>query len=423
MNIRSFSGCVFNRPLMKTAPVIIAALLLVLSGCGEKKASNFEEGLTLYRQNQLEQALPLLEGAAQVLEDDPDAHAWLAETYRRLGNKEQAITAARRALELEPCHSFAHNVLASAYNPIYGKGVQTDFDSVWHHLQAAADCDSSDGNVWTGIWVEAIHRGDRQMVNRASRRMAQTGFFTPALLAYNRWMLRYLPRNALLITNGDMDTYPAAALQEVENFRTDVVVVNRSLLNTPWYARYLRDHCGLSLPVEDARLDSLQARQDEEGRMVFVSDQIIRGWMQQRRDGQFGRPIAVSVTVGERAFDRDTRDHLCFFGPFHSWFPLPTSNQIDTSMVNACLSQIDTDDFSGPLVSPADRSPVRRIGTGQLVKNITAAALRYSEVLIESGQTDRAREMLSWAERFEKATEIGPQFSERIDRLREEIGG
>ncbi len=421
MNIRSLRERIFDRPVMKTSPIIILALLLVLSGCGEKKTSSLEEGQALYRQNQLEQALPLLEGAAQALEGDPDAHAWLAETYRRLGNKEQAITAARRALELEPCHSFAHDVLASTYNPMYGKWAQADFDSTWHHLQAAAACDSNDGNVWTGIWVEAMHRGNSQMVNRASQRMARSGFFTPALLAYNRWMLRHLPRNAVLITNGDMDTYPAVALQEVENFRSDVVVVNRSLLNTAWYARYLRDHCGLSLPVEDTRLDSLQARQDEQGRMVFVSDQIIRGWMQQRRDGQFGRPIAVSVTVGERAFDRDTRDHLCFFGPFYSWFPLPVSSAIDTSMVDACLSQIDPGDFSGPLVSPADRSPVRRVGTGQLVKNITAAALSYSEALIESGQKNRAREMLSWAEKFEKATEIGPQFPERIRRLRERV--
>jgi hypothetical protein len=98
---------------------------------------------------------------------------------------------------------------------------------------------------------------------------------------------------------------------------------------------------------------------------------------------------------------------------------VPASSPEDTTLLRASLSGIDPDDFSGPLVSEADRSPVRRMGTGQLVKNITAAALRYCEVLHESGQKDRAREMLQWAEQFEETTEIGPQFSEQIDHLRE----
>jgi hypothetical protein len=304
---------------------------------------------------------------------------------------------------------------------MYGKWAGADPESTWYHLTAAAACDSNDGNVWTGIWTEAIRRNDPQLVDRASRRMYETGFFAPALLNYNRWMLSHLPQNAILITNGDMDTYPAAALQEAENFRSDVVVVNRSLLNTAWYARYLRDHRGLSLPVEDALLDGLQPYQDEDGRMMFVSDQIIRGWMQQRSDGEFGRPIAISVTVGERNFDYDTKDHLCFFGPFHSWYPVPSSSTVDTTTLRYCLSGIKPDNFSGPLVSEADRSPVRRVGTGRLVNNITAAALRYSEAMLESGRRDEAREMLRWAQRFEKNTEIGPQFEERIKQLQEEI--
>ena len=413
----------FNSPIMAMVSIVLVALLLTFAGCGEKEPTLLEQGLTLYRQNQLEQALPLLQEAARELVDDPDAHAWLAETYRRLGQKEQAVQTARRALELEPCHSFAHDVMAAVHNPTYGKWAGADQDSTWYHLMAAADCDSNDGNIWTGIWVEAIRRGDPRMADRASRRMYDTGFFAPALLAYNRWMLRHLPQNAVLITNGDMDTYPAVALQEAENFRSDVVVVNRSLLNTAWYARFLRDHRNLSLPVEDALIDGLHPYQDESGRMMFVSDQIIRGWMQQRRDGEFGRPITISVTVGERAFDHDTEDHLCFFGPFHSWYPVPASSPVDTSMLRACLSEIEPDDFSGPLVSEADRSPVRRVGTGQLVKNITAAALSYSEAMLESGRRDEAREMLRWAQRFEKTTEIEPQFEERIERLQEKVEG
>jgi hypothetical protein len=48
-------------------------------------------------------------------------------------------------------------------------------------------------------------------------------------------LLAGLPRDAILITSGDNDTFPAWYLQAVEGVRPDVQIVNRSLANAFWY--------------------------------------------------------------------------------------------------------------------------------------------------------------------------------------------
>jgi len=78
------------------------------------------------------------------------------------------------------------------------------------------------------------------------------------LYQMNRNMLSTVEENGILFTNGDLDTYYAWDLQNRENYRADVAVVNLSLLNTPWFIKLVKDEMGVIFNLPDSQIDSAQ---------------------------------------------------------------------------------------------------------------------------------------------------------------------
>jgi len=123
--------------------------------------------------------------------------------------------------------------------------------------------------MWIGLGVLAIAEGLRKRLNPTVAAGATTALClvaVPYMMAKDGWddhdrSHRYTSRdfaynylnscapNAIIFTNGDNDTFPLWYIQEVEGVRTDVRVVNLSLLNTDWYIQQMERKAYDSDPV------------------------------------------------------------------------------------------------------------------------------------------------------------------------------
>jgi len=130
--------------------------------------------------------------------------------------------------------------------------------------------------VWIGLGVLALNEGLTKIAGEkiAAPASALLCFFAvPLIMGFENWddhdrSGRYLARdvarnylnscapNAILLTNGDNDTFPLWYAQEVEGERTDVRVCNLMLLNTDWYIEQMKhkiygsDPLPVSLPIQ-----------------------------------------------------------------------------------------------------------------------------------------------------------------------------
>ncbi|MGB5531123.1 MAG: tetratricopeptide repeat protein [Ignavibacteriaceae bacterium] len=117
--------------------------------------------------------------------------------------------------------------------------------------------------IWGSVAMTYLFNSKPDSAKWAFNRGQAEGGFYPAILEYNKNIMASCEKNAVLFTNGDNDTYPMWFLQFMENYRTDITLVNVSLFNVSWYIKQLKNgypfgENNLFMMLTDADIDSLR---------------------------------------------------------------------------------------------------------------------------------------------------------------------
>jgi tetratricopeptide (TPR) repeat protein len=253
--------------------------------------------LRLLQADSVVTALPMLADSAIAEATPSTAHAWLAESLRRLRRPGEAVGLARAVLANRPCHTLAHMVVGRAYDPLETDWSGSDPDTAAAHVQKAVACDSTNADAWSLLARHAVRSGDAAAYTAALRRMVAAGSISATGLAFGRWLLQALPKNAIVITEFDIETQALRAAQVVDGERPDVMVVNRRLLDFPRYVRLVRDQSSVPLPLTPRELDALIANRAGHRSTPSLGARIVHHWRELHRDGMLTRPIASTLGV------------------------------------------------------------------------------------------------------------------------------
>jgi tetratricopeptide (TPR) repeat protein len=213
------------------------------------------------------------------------------------------------------------------------------------------------------------------------------------LLEWNMNLLNSVPPDAILITNGDNDTYPAWYLQ-AQGVRTDVMVANLSLLNTADYRRYLVKQ-GLPLGMDSVTLDTLRPFMDPKTKtIIFASDAVIKSLLSQQK-----RPLVFSTTVYD-PYKYNMPLKVCGLvyeiGTGDACINMPQcSVSIDIGRTRELLHHVFAYDklFETP-------SAVTSTQIQGLVKNYASVAFQLAVALGAAGEKDAAINEIAFAKKF-----------------------
>lgn len=205
--------------------------------------------------------LAVLVGVAPAETFEPLLESGKSEFTKDFDTQDYAVAVAKleQAVALRPKNAEAHYYLGYAYSRVNAKDgssmmetnvAQTRKTSEQFELVnkltprytggiVVLDPYSKLSSEWGSLAFAYWNKNQQDSARWAFREGKKRGGFGEFFLAQGRQMLDLCGPNAILLTSGDNVTIPLWYVQILEGYRSDVTVIDVSLLNTPWYPKHL----------------------------------------------------------------------------------------------------------------------------------------------------------------------------------------
>jgi hypothetical protein len=185
--------------------------------------------------------------------------------------------------------------------------------------------------------------------------MAKKRYYPEPVLNYARDLLRSAVTNAIVITNGDVDTYSTLCVQQAESLRRDVSVVCLSTLGNPRIVKCLRDSLHYPISLSDYDLENSLTqywRNNSAQPRDVVLRNMIGNAVAENRPVYFAFPFSFDDL-------KEYAANLTLEGLLFRYTPGMASAAADYSRIEANLQgKCDIKDIDSQIAWKADLSPM-----------------------------------------------------------------
>jgi hypothetical protein len=241
---------VYFVPFMKRIVNII--LFLSLSGISFSQGLDFHEAFVSGKEEFMKQssaqkpnyveAYWLLKQAVNLQPGNAEARYYLGHTIDKLNAEDGSkMNGLKKELTLLASEQFEKV-----------NRIDPHFRELW-----LLDSYSKLSSIWGSLAIAYLSKNELDSSKWAFRNVKARGGFLEPVLEFNRQLLKSCAKNAILISLGDDLTIPMWCLQQMENIRTDVTVVDARLINAPWYIKYLKYKENLAIGYSDKEIDTI----------------------------------------------------------------------------------------------------------------------------------------------------------------------
>lgn len=230
--------------------------------------------------------------------------------YAGEGTHEERVALVREAYRIDPESPEA--LVAMADLTLQG-GADKDWreggDAGFREAKRLAERAASRAPEWpiphVTLWTMCFLLGETDEAAEHLRALLAKGGIEEPTLDFGYNILVSADSGAVVITNGDNDTYPPLALQAARGVRADVRIANRSLLNVGRYARaMLGGAAGAPAILGDGEIAAIEKRAEEDPAGGLLADRILAAVAEKVRRGTCPVPVYFALTVSPDALER-----------------------------------------------------------------------------------------------------------------------